>query len=324
MKNRSTAAFTLVELLVVIAIIGILVALLLPAVQAAREAARRSQCVNNLKQLALAGQLHHDSQKHFPTAGWSWAYVGETDRGFGERQCGGWLYNSLPFIEETVTHDAAKGLTGAALKTALTDMTRRPVSTLNCPSRRVSPVLPTPANASINYTIVESTRSDYAGNGGTIRGADPRPASYAQGDDAVWWASKHNPKSVNGIFYPRSTRQMKAITGGLSHTYYVGEKTIAPVNYLTGDDPGDNQPMYQGYDVDTIRFAGINPTNAALQYPPVQDKMPEVALDFNRESFGSPHAGGVNISKCDGSVDIVNYDIDLKVYGEMANVKGVN
>src|SRR5690606_9271106 len=74
-NKRKRSAFTLVELLVVIAIIGILVALLLPAIQAAREAARRSQCKNNLKQLALGCLNHHDTHKFFPTGGWGYAYV---------------------------------------------------------------------------------------------------------------------------------------------------------------------------------------------------------------------------------------------------------
>ena len=71
------------ELLVVIAIIGVLVALLLPAIQAAREAARRNQCMSQIKQLALGCLNTHDTQKHFPTGGWGWGWVGDPDRGFG-------------------------------------------------------------------------------------------------------------------------------------------------------------------------------------------------------------------------------------------------
>src|SRR5437763_2442587 len=102
--------FTLVELLVVIAIIGILVALLLPAVQAAREAARRSQCKNNLKQIGLAAMSHLDTQKHYPTGGWGYRWTGDPDLGFGTNQPGGWLFNLLPWMEEQMVHDMAKGL----------------------------------------------------------------------------------------------------------------------------------------------------------------------------------------------------------------------
>ncbi len=108
-RNQKSAAFTLVELLVVITIIGILIALLLPAVQAAREAARQTQCRNNLKQLALGCLSHESAIKRFPSDGWGYGWTGDPDRSTDWRQPGGWIYNILPYIEQQPLHNMGTG-----------------------------------------------------------------------------------------------------------------------------------------------------------------------------------------------------------------------
>src|SRR4051812_230514 len=135
-SQRHAQAFTLVELLVVIAIIGILIALLLPAVQSAREAARAVQCENNLKQLGLAAQTHVNAYKFFPTGGWSYHWIGDPDRGFGVNQPGGWPYNLLPFLEEAPLRKYGKGMAPLDKYKALSQMEAQVAPSFICPSRR--------------------------------------------------------------------------------------------------------------------------------------------------------------------------------------------
>ncbi len=104
--------FTLVELLVVITIIGILISLLLPAVQSAREAARATQCSNNIRQMAVACLHHTEAQGHFPTGGWGWRWAGDPNRGFNHRQPSGWHYNILPYLEQETLHQLGAEVSG--------------------------------------------------------------------------------------------------------------------------------------------------------------------------------------------------------------------
>src|SRR5262245_57451163 len=152
-RERDVVGFTLVELLVVIAIIGVLVALLLPAVQAAREAARRTQCSNQLRQLALAFHNHHGAHQHLPTGGWHFAWLGYPDYGYGKDQPGGWMYNILPFIEQQAIRDIGRGATGAAAKAATAKRVQSPFEGMTCPSRRranVYPFLPSPTTYALS------------------------------------------------------------------------------------------------------------------------------------------------------------------------------
>ena len=135
-SSRSHRGFTLVELLVVIAIIGILISLLLPAVQAAREAARRAQCVNNLKQLSLGCLNHESAVKAFPTGGWACFFLGHPDLGVGASQPASWMFNILPYIEESTLYKVQQGLTGSALQTAAKTLASTPLNAYYCPSRR--------------------------------------------------------------------------------------------------------------------------------------------------------------------------------------------
>ncbi|MGD9634268.1 MAG: DUF1559 domain-containing protein [Pirellulales bacterium] len=326
--NRAFArrAFTLVELLVVIAIIGILVALLLPAIQAAREAARRTQCTNQVKQLGLGMIQHAETHGHLPTAGWIGFWVGDPDRGFDVRQPGGWVYNILPFIEEQQVRDMGSGLNANQKLAVFQTRESIAISYLNCPTRRASIPYPnsipqTPANSRKAQTVA---RSDYAANAGDIEKLeeiceDVAPATIALADSGNNGKWPPNPNQelfkdditglplLNGTAYCGSTVKISAVTDGMSKTYILGERNIDPLQYETGQEHGDDWSMWSGYQDDNCRStAGV----------PVQDTPGTEAF---KERFGSAHAGGCNMAFGDGSVQFIAYDIDAEIHRQNGN-----
>jgi prepilin-type N-terminal cleavage/methylation domain-containing protein/prepilin-type processing-associated H-X9-DG protein len=310
-RVRRKYGFTLVELLVVITIIGILIALLLPAVQAAREAARRVRCTNNIKQMALACLQHEEANTFLPTTGWSAPWFGDPDRGVNRRQPGGWHYNILPYMGLDNLHDLGLGNNAAGrLQTAQT-----PISTFICPTRRE--VIAYHVNGTVDG--VEG-RSDYGANGGdgTVGGIgvqyDPHAASganpYAVVDtwtDAYWSQFLYPPGGHStGTFGAHSEIKMAQITDGASNTYLIGERYCNPDTYYTGTDIADDQGWDEGFDYDTIRFVLVVP----MQDTPGQ---------WYGYGFGSAHVSGFNMAFCDGAVQFVSYAIDGETHRRLGN-----
>jgi prepilin-type N-terminal cleavage/methylation domain-containing protein len=300
--------FTLVELLVVIAIIGILVALLLPAVQQAREAARRVQCMNHVKQMTLAVLTHESAQRLLPTGGWRGSMIGDPDRGFGEEQPGGWIFNILPFIEEQALYNLGKDATGAVRKQQLIQRESTPISTFNCPSRRPAQTYPNEMSRAPRNgpRSAEHARSDYAMNVGNTTGFDgscPAPANYD--DKPNGWPPTID--EFNGIVFCGSEVKLKHIKDGTSHTYAVGERYLDPARYYDGRGHSNDWSMYSGFQDDHYRstYYRAHPTRPWSQEPK-QDQF-GVAED---ELFGSAHPSGCFISFCDGSVQFVSYSVD--------------
>ena len=284
--NHQRKAFTLVELLVVIAIIGILVSLLLPAVQAAREAARRMSCSNNMKQIALALHNYHDTYKALPM-GWIGLNGGTGTVPLSEGDPGwGWAAQVLPFIEQVTVGDIVQdtfSITDAVNATARD--THLPIYT--CPSdARFQKFF----DLDVAGTPVSIPGANYVGMFGTLELEDCEalpPGVQCKGD---------------GPFFHNSSTRFRDFLDGTSSTLLVAERySKHGQSTWLGAIPGGDEA-----------FARIL---AIADHPPNDD-------GGHLDDPGSYHPAGTNFAIADGSVRIVVETIDLNVYHALATMQG--
>ncbi|MEZ5941535.1 MAG: DUF1559 domain-containing protein [Planctomycetaceae bacterium] len=311
--------FTLIELLVVIAIIAVLIALLLPAVQQAREAARRSQCKNNLKQIGLALHNYHETHSAFPPGRTRNTYSGITDAWYTGNIA--WVPRILSFMDQapifnTINWDLGQGTSGTdghggVNGTNPTGARRQFLSVMRCPSD--------PGNGAVPWTTPA---------GAKVNGAAPN-GGYASGNylGCIGTGTRLNG-SPNGLFGQNTRFKFRDITDGTSNTIAVGEAIIGFYRENTNDS-GNNTPCVAGakdtgntHQAGYSWFYGYFPQSCFFNtYVGPNAKAIDCGVNSDRvnQAARSVHSGGVQILLCDGSVRFAGENIDLTTWSNLGN-----
>ena len=349
-RPRPRRAFTLVELLVVIAIIGVLVALLLPAVQAAREAARRSQCTNNLKNIALACMNHHDAKNHFPQSTPQWDFDNRTADCSGggsgivatsvestpatNYNGKGWIVDILPYIEQQAAHQQiVSNYTGLFVARAnagrgmgampIRNIVQTQLAILSCPSDESA----VPSDSQQWYWNLQAGTStattSYKGCiGDSLLSVDAAPCSTNVDPPASVNSGSpdtHSSMSNNGMFQRTSVWRplnLKSVVDGTSNTFLVGENVVFTDYHSAA--------FFSDGDWATCSI----PLNY-LPFHLTPDQFKDANISKSVRGFKSMHAGGAQFAMADGSVHFIQENIDVANYralstrdgGEVAQLK---
>lgn len=327
LRHEQPVGFTLVELLVVIAIIGILVALLLPAIQAAREAARRSQCANNLKQMALAALNHHDQKRTFPPG----CVMNQGGASSSAKYTTGWTREIMPYSEDSALRELYDPSVAITAATPATDP-----KVLRAKQFRETavPLYTCPSDFQMELGLPESgpgtgimfMTGSYRGNAGRGDGNVtwylyediPSPGAIAPNPNKGWRGPMHailEPGSAQPSGYALRVEKIKDVVDGTSKTMLIGESTNQLLarrsfwaytwgNYLLSQ-PTPYAPTLWG-DFKRCTAAGTYGTaNRACH-----------------SGWFSNHSDGMNMALCDGSVTFLSFDIELRPFAALGSIGG--
>ncbi len=304
--HTAPPGFTLVELLVVIAIIGILIAFLLPAIQAARESARRSQCQSNLKQIGLAVQNYHDTRKAFPMG-----------RNAFDQYAVSWAFFILPYMEETSIYNSWDSharvddpKNAAAMRT--------PVETYACPSRRRAAAdrnFDNNGAAPLASDLGVATLADYSANAGI------KLMTGMVGSDTAAGAFGQFNRTVAGPIFSGSHISARQVEDGLSKTIAIGERHLAPV-------PANTSTEMEHFAIgDTASIPGDTPNTTfrctGCTGDDTKDGLATGIDDPDVNKFGSSHSNGlVQTVFLDGHVRGLKPEIAISVLKALSTIGG--
>jgi prepilin-type N-terminal cleavage/methylation domain-containing protein len=294
------AGFTLVELLVVIAIIGILVALLLPAIQAAREAARRSTCQNNIRQIGLAMHLHQEAKKFFPSGRLGCDGSGCNTATTERNKSPSGFVELLPFIEETAlyqvfTTDPKIGWPNSNWNTSpqKQQAVQRAIGLYQCPSEDVK--------FSNVYKDTWNVPDLATGTYALCMG------SLGPNDDF----NKHK-YSNNGVFYFWSRTKLRRVADGLTKTLFIGE-------VVEVDQPDSSNVWWYGNrSLDSLRNTA-SPVNSLIGQGNVQSYSPAPGGSGYNGAFASRHTGGAHFTFGDARTQFLEENITLDIYKQLSH-----
>lgn len=294
-------AFTLVELLVVIAVVGVLVSLLLPAIQAARESARMMSCKNNMKQLGLALHLHHDTMQVLPSGWVASANDPAGDPGWG------WGAMLIPYLEEANLYESKFS-------------PKRPIADPLCQSLRESPipVFICPSESQENRFWLPKEDGSHEDHDHEVGGSEEfeqlPDGHYDEGEQLLYVARSNyvgmfgtkeiedSPSAGDGVFYHNSQIKFKNVIDGLSKTIFVGERSSRlGGSTWVGNVSGGKESM--------ARIVGT------------ADHLPN-ARAGHFDDFGSRHPSGAHFLMGDGSVRILTDSIEEEIYHAMSTRVG--